>query len=126
MTELAKVEVEQVGGVAVARIIGEVDASNAQPVQRRLLDGVSNEGAGLVVDLTACEYLDSAAIRALFDAGDRLQVRGMELRLVATPDSFVADVLATVRFGERHLVDDGLAGAVSALADNLPRRTTAD
>lgn len=124
MSELATVAVERVRGVLVAEVDGEIDASNANAIHARLLDAVGHEGVGLVVDLTETAYLDSAGIRALFDLGERLQVRGMELRLVVTPESFTADVLETVRMAERFAVDDRREAAVAALMRRLPRERT--
>jgi anti-sigma B factor antagonist len=126
VSELATIEVEQVGGAPVARVAGEVDASNASLVQARILDGIGNASPGLVVDLSKTGYLDSAGIRALFGIGERLQVRGLELRIVAAPNSFIADVLATVRMSERFAVDDDMATAVAALGEHLPRERTTE
>ena len=126
MSELAIIEVEQVRGAPVARVFGEVDASNARLVQARILDGIGNRSPGLVVDLSETRYLDSAGIRALFGIGERLQVRGLELRIVAVPESFIADVLATVRMAERFAVDDDAATAVAALAEHLPRERSTE
>ena len=121
MSEIASVDVESARGVPVARISGEIDASNASAVRDRLLDTLGNEGPGLVVDLTETRYLDSAGIRILFEVGARLGMRGMELRLVAAPDSFTADVLETVRIADRVAVDDAVPAAAGALAEALPR-----
>lgn len=120
MRDLARVEIERARGVVVAQIGGEIDASNAAEVQRRMLEAIDNEGVGLVVDLTGTTYVDSAGIRALFDTGERLQVRGMELRVVAAPASFTADVLETVRMAERFAVDDDAPSAVAAVLERLP------
>ena len=115
MSELAGVEVERLRGLTVVSITGEVDASNASRVQRQMLEAVGHEGAGLIVDLSATGYLDSAGIRILFDVGERLKIRGMEMRLVATPGSFTADVLGTVGMADRFAVDDAVERAVEAV-----------
>ena len=121
MNELASVEIDRLEGVVLARVSGELDASNATRVQERLLEGLGNEGAGLVVDLTETAYVDSAGIRILFDIGERLSVRGMQLRLVAAPDSFTADVLDSVRIADRFPVEETAASAAAALRERLPR-----
>ncbi|HEX2127802.1 MAG TPA: STAS domain-containing protein [Solirubrobacterales bacterium] len=126
MRDLAGVDIQEAGGSVVGRVTGEIDASNAIQVQRKLLEAVGNEGAGLVIDLTRTDYLDSAGIRVLFDTGDRLRVRGMELRIVAAPDSFIADVLATVKMNERYGVDGDTSAALATLADRMPRDRTHD
>ena len=124
MSDLATVQIEQLRSIPLAHVVGEVDASNAASIQARIIDAVGNEGVGLVIDLTATAYLDSAGIRALFAIGQRLQMRGMELRLVAAPESFVADVLKTVQIAEHHAVDYGVQAAVAVLIERLPRERT--
>ncbi len=126
MSELATVEIEKVRGIAVARIAGEVDASNANAIQRRMLEAVPNEGAGIIVDMSETRYLDSAGIRILFETGERLQVRGMALTIVVPPESFIADVLATVRFSERFGVEESAASAIAEIASRLPKRSRAE
>jgi len=117
VNELATVEIEDVRGVPVAHIAGEVDASNAANVQRQMIAAVANAGAGLVVDLTRTGYVDSAGIRILFDTGERMQIRGMQMRLVITGGSFLADVLETVRIKERFPVHEELGPAVAGIID---------
>jgi anti-anti-sigma factor len=46
-----------------------------------------NEALALVIDISGCRYLDSAAIEVLFDVSRRLARRRQELRLVMPPDS---------------------------------------
>jgi anti-anti-sigma factor len=116
VSQLATVELEHAGTVVIGRIVGEVDASNAAQIQRRLLEGIGNEGIGLVVDLTQTNYLDSAGIRILFETGERLKMRGMSMRVVATPESFTADVLTTVGMTERFPVDTTVELAAAAVS----------
>jgi len=121
MSELATVEIERARGILIARIAGEIDASNATRIQVQVLEAVANEGVGVVLDLTQTDYIDSAGVRVLFDVGERLQVRGMELRLVAPRESFTADLLGTVQMAERFAVDDARDAAVEALLERMPR-----
>jgi anti-anti-sigma factor len=74
-------------GSVVARLSGEVDMSNASYVRDQLLASMPNEALALVLDLTGCRYLDSAAIEVLFDVSRRLGRRRQELRLVLPPSS---------------------------------------
>ena len=41
--------------------------SNASYVRDQLLASMPNDALALVLDITACRYLDSAAIEVLFD-----------------------------------------------------------
>ena len=93
MNRLARLEVDDGQGVPVARVVGEMDASNVQEVGRGLLEAVSNQAHGLVIDLSETSYLDSAGVHLLFDTAERLRRRQIKLHLVAPPESFVTDVL---------------------------------
>jgi anti-anti-sigma factor len=61
--------------------------SNAGYVRDQLLASMPNEALALVIDISGCRYLDSAAIEVLFDVSRRLARRRQELRLVMPPDS---------------------------------------
>ena len=62
-------------GTAVLTAVGEIDMSNAG----QLRDALDRAGDGpLVIDLTSCEYLDSAGLTVLFTHADHIE-------LVATP-----------------------------------------
>jgi anti-sigma B factor antagonist len=51
--------------VYVVRIAGEVDMSHEEDLRRELRTAVVAEPNGIVVDLTACEFIDSSGVRAL-------------------------------------------------------------
>ena len=87
MTSPAEVAVERRGGSVVARLSGEVDMTNASYLREQLLDSMPNDALVLVIDISACRYLDSAAIEVLFDLSRRLARRRQELRLVMPPES---------------------------------------
>jgi anti-anti-sigma factor len=83
----AEMVLDQRDGSVVARLSGEVDMSNASYVRDQLLASMPNDALALVLDLTGCRYLDSAAIEVLFDVSRRLARRRQELRLVLPPSS---------------------------------------
>ncbi|MFL5871379.1 MAG: STAS domain-containing protein [Solirubrobacterales bacterium] len=115
MSDLANFGLEQRNGHPVARITGEIDASNAEEIGRRIRDSVTNQALGLIVDLSHTTYIDSAGIRLLFDLAGRLERRGLELHLVTAEPSQVAEVLDLVSLdsvAERH---PSLAAATAAL-----------
>jgi anti-anti-sigma factor len=112
MSELAKLSLETEGDVELARVAGEVDASNVDELSRRLLDAVSNKARALVIDLTETSYIDSSGISLIFDAAARLRNRRQELRLVVPPQSFVGEVLAAVSMEESVPIDPDLPGAM--------------
>ena len=85
MTTVAEIAVERRDCSVVARLSGEVDMTNAGYVRDELLGAVPNDVLALVLDLSGCRYLDSAAIEVIFDLSRRLGRRRQELRLVV-PD----------------------------------------
>jgi anti-anti-sigma factor len=86
MTTPAEVAIERRGAAIVAHLGGEVDMTNAGQVRDELLASVPNDAHALVIDLSACRYLDSAGIEVVFDMSRRLRRRRQELRL-ALPSS---------------------------------------
>lgn len=57
-------------GAAVLKVVGEIDMTNTDAFEAAL-DGISGR---LVVDLTKCEYLDSAGLSILFSHASRIEV----------------------------------------------------
>lgn len=90
---LSEVEFDDRGGVLVARISGEVDASNAVELGRALGERLPSSAHGLVLDLSAVAYLDSAGIELLFGLARRLGDRRQRLRLGVPERSPVRRVL---------------------------------
>jgi len=87
VTSPAEIVLEGRDGSTIARLSGEVDMSNATYVRDQLLTSMPNEAIALVLDISGCRYLDSAAIEVLFDVSRRLARRRQELRLVMPADS---------------------------------------
>jgi anti-anti-sigma factor len=87
MTWLATVTEERHGGLPIAVVDGEIDASNAAEIADRLRELLTNRSAVLVVDLTRTTYLDSAGINLLFELGTELHDRQQGLHLVVPPTS---------------------------------------
>jgi anti-anti-sigma factor len=85
------------GPITIGQLAGEIDLSNVEDVQLQLLDGVPNDALGLVLDVSRVTYLDSAALRLLFDLSERLRWRGQWLRLVAPAESPLRRLLAITK-----------------------------
>jgi anti-anti-sigma factor len=90
---LADLEFATEGDVVVASVRGEVDMSNAGEFGDAIARRLSNETHALVVDLTRCQYLDSAGIHILYDLQERLRNRGQEIRVVVPPGALIAEAL---------------------------------
>ena len=93
---LADVQFEEREGSPVAHVRGEVDMSNAGELSMALQSAVIQSAAGLVIDFSQTEYLDSAGLHFIFDLGKRLRDRGQRLYLVVPAESPVSAVLDIV------------------------------
>ena len=115
MSDLARLSLESEGNVELARLAGEVDASNVDDLSQRLLSSVSNKARALVLDLTETSYIDSSGISLIFDAAARMRNRRQQLRLVVLPRSFVGEVLAAVSIEDSVPIDPVLGDALRAI-----------
>ena len=117
--ELATIVFEQVARASVVRIDGEVDMSNAD----RLLNELSARvGADpwLIVDLSACSYVDSAGLSVIAQVDGRCREIGSGLRLVVDAQSGIERVLAMTRLNETLNVDRTLDDAIASAAEESP------
>jgi anti-sigma B factor antagonist len=113
---LAEVQFEERDGNPVARIRGEVDMSNVSQLSTTLQNAVAQSAAGLVLDFSQTNYLDSAGLQFIFDLGKRLRDRGQRLYLVVPTKSPVGAVLDIVRV-------ESLAPRCATLDEALERLT---
>jgi anti-anti-sigma factor len=117
---LATLHLETHAEAPVARISGEIDASNAGEFAAQLKDAVPNSAMALVLDLSATEYLDSSGVHLVFDLADALRRRQQQLHLVVPQDSFVGDVLRTVNVSGAAHVAPTLDAALQAVGKTDP------
>lgn len=71
-------------GVAVLRVVGEIDLKNAH-VLRTAVDGTSADA--VVLDLSQVAYLDSSGIRAIDTSRRRLLSQERSLTIVSPSDT---------------------------------------
>ena len=112
---LADVGFEQRDHVLVVRVEGVVDGSNAADLGVALPERVPNTAFGLVLDLSAATFLDSAGINLLFDLGARLQRRRQELRIVVPQGSPIGRVLELAGVDSVAPVDRDVDAAVRGI-----------
>ncbi|MEU8120375.1 STAS domain-containing protein [Spirillospora sp. NPDC049024] len=72
-TPLSLTTARRPDGRALVTAVGEIDMSNSR-VLAAALDTAHEERGGLVLDLTAVEYLDSAGLSVLFAHADHLEL----------------------------------------------------
>jgi anti-anti-sigma factor len=94
VSTLARLEDEWHDEIPVARLQGEVDASNVKEIGDRLRSLLSNRSVALVVDLSATTYLDSAGINLLFALAEELRGRQQRLALVVGEASPIARMVS--------------------------------
>ncbi len=92
MKDLATFTIERRDAVAILRVDGEVDMSNAEQMAEAM-DLAAGEGSTVVLDLSATTYLDSAGIRLLFNLAMRLQTQRRGVRLIVPEDAPIRAVL---------------------------------
>ena len=110
-----KVRTEEVGGVPVARLDGQVDKLGVEQA-RTQLDPLAASGK-LVVALDNVTFIDSAGLHALFGLGHVAAASGGRIALSVPPGSPVARVVEIVRLGDAIPVLDSVEDAALALAE---------
>jgi anti-anti-sigma factor len=77
----------------VVALVGEVDLSNVDQIDAGLRAAVPGSAAGLVLDLSGVDYLDSTGLRLLFRLAREMRDRQQELQLVVPTTSRLRRVL---------------------------------
>jgi len=111
---LADLSFDEDGVAPVAHVRGEVDASNAAELRIAVVDRLSNNAGGLVLDLSETSYLDSTGISLLFELARGLGARRQVLRLVVPRTSPIRRVLELCDVGSVAPLDESCAEAVAA------------
>jgi anti-anti-sigma factor len=114
---LATMHLETHGDTTVARIVGEIDASNAGDFASQLKETLPNSAMGLILDLSETEYIDSSGVHLIFDLADALRRRQQVLQLVVASDSFVNDVLTVVNVSGAAQTSPTLVEALQVMKD---------
>jgi anti-anti-sigma factor len=116
MRTQAKVTVEQPPQATVARVEGDLDLVSLPQVERDLRAAAARcvcAGELLAVDVNDVTYLNSAAIRLLYDLAEDLRTRRRELRLVMSPTAPLRALFRRLRFDTVIPVDDTIEDAIA-------------
>ena len=116
MNDLIGVEIEEHGDVVVARLTGELDISVAEPTARKIAESVPSSARGVVVDMSALDFMDSSGVSMLFNLARQVGSHRQQLRVVAPAGRPVARVLQIVEFDRAAPVDADLDSAVAEIA----------
>jgi anti-anti-sigma factor len=115
MENLIGVEIEERDDVVVARLTGELDIAVAEGTSRKIGASVPSSARGLVVDMSALEFMDSSGVSMLFALARQVGSHRQELRVVAPTGTPVARVLQIVEFSRAAPVHEDLESAVAAV-----------
>jgi anti-sigma B factor antagonist len=114
MTE-EQVTYTRLGSTELIRLSGEIDMANAPTIGREIVSYVRGED-GVVIDLTAVSFLDSAGVRLLDALVGDLDDHGRAIRLVVGESGAARMTLQLCAFR-----DDLLATDVDRAAEELGR-----
>lgn len=119
-------QLRSINGVPVASLPADVDAANAADVLDQLTRAISNEPAGLVVELTETRFLDSAGIEMLFRLRERLSSRRQRLAIVLPAGSQLRRLLELSGVDRAITIMDELAPALGAVIEGDTESTPVD
>lgn len=119
MTPLARCTFEHSDTHSVARIHGEIDASNATSIEYEIAAQVGNNTLGLVLDLTSVGYLDSAGIRMLFALDQRCRERQQRCSIAIPEDHLARRVLLIAGVSAMIPIRDSIESASAALREAI-------
>jgi anti-anti-sigma factor len=97
---------------------GEIDLDNARGLREKILAALPNTTVGAVLDLSDVAYLDSAAIRLLFELASTTEGHGQALRIVVPPGSLTREVLAHVALDSAVPIDPDTESALSRMRES--------
>jgi anti-anti-sigma factor len=117
--QLAELVAERHGSVAVVRLLGEIDLSNARELEGAIHTAASGASA-IVLDLAGLDYVDSAGVGMLQRLGRRANDEQRSLRVVAPEGSAALRVLELTALAAALRVDDTVERALRLLATGEP------
>ena len=99
-------------GAPVVSVLGEVDLATARAFAQTLLGATEDWTGEVIVDLTACSFLDSRGLGALLATRGRLEHSSRRLALVLSNRS-VMRIFQITQFDELFEIYPTLAAAVN-------------
>jgi anti-anti-sigma factor len=101
-------------GVRVVQVAGELDMSNVSAL-RDATSALPNDALGIVVDLRATSFIDSATIGLLYELHSALGRRRQALRVLCAAGSSPRRVLAMMAFDPESLSEQDPDAAIAAI-----------
>ena len=128
MSAEAKVTVQRPPRATVARVEGDLDLVSLPQVERELRAVATDPAStGLVaVDVSDVTYLNSAAIRLLYDLAEDLRARRRQLRLVMSSDAPLRALFRRLRFDTVIPVHETVDEAIAEAGPDTPEADRGD
>jgi len=104
----------------VVTATGEIDLTNAESLRDTLLSALNAGALGLVVDMTATTFIDSAGVTALVRASRRATATEATVRLAVTAPA-VLRVLNLVGIDQLVQVHPSVTDAVASLPEHCAK-----
>lgn len=104
------------GRTAVVIVAGEIDLTNAENLRDALLSALNAGARGLVVDMSATTFIDSAGVSALVRASRRAAATEATVRLAVTAPG-VLRVLSLVGIDQLIEVHPSVSEALASLPE---------
>ncbi|MBN8216855.1 MAG: STAS domain-containing protein [Spirochaetes bacterium] len=106
---------EATDGALVVRVNGPLTMQNTSELRALALDQLASQGPlrGLIVDLSACDYVDSTAIGAFIVL--KMRLRDAQRFRLCGATKMVDKIFQTTRFDQVVSIDARLADSLAAL-----------
>jgi anti-anti-sigma factor len=117
---LADLQFASRGNAVVARVSGELDVSNAEDIGTAIARGGRDHAAGVVLDLTELNFLDSVGICVILGLREQLVGRGRQLALVVPQRSVIRRTVGLVGLTDSVPTEATIDGALRILARHEP------
>jgi anti-anti-sigma factor len=116
-----RLEQSDTEGVRVVSVAGEVDMSNIAAL-RDATWALPNDALGIIVDLRAASFIDSATIGLLYELHAGLGRRRQALRVLCAPGSTPRRVLEMMSFDSESLSGDDTDAAIASIREAVSPR----
>jgi anti-anti-sigma factor len=119
--ELVRIRRSERDGVFAITAVGELDMSNVEALRESTLQ-IPNHALGVVIDLGAVTFMDSATVGLLFELRQSLARRSQGLAILAPGGSPADRVLEITGFEPSQRLDVELPEAIALLRERFAER----
>ena len=116
-----EIEIFLDGNALVARLRGDVDMTSTPAISAHVLDALTLDSAGLLVDLSEIRYIDSAGVHLLFELARRLEAGRQGMALVVGDTSPVRRLLDITNLSEAVAICPTYAEGLAAVGTGARR-----